>query len=345
MIQEGSLRKHFHLLNIIGLLTFGVLLSFNDTEPNLIEWPLSYLLSILILSTFLFSVRSALKGKTKFISALIGFSILHLAFTGLVEILLIRFFRFQESYALRGFSLYVQDHFRLIIDGAVWYVCYLFVFSWMKKQEQIAQLQTMNHALERDLVKADLHSLSNELNPHFLFNAMNSISMKVRLQENKEAVAMIASLNDLLRLSLSKRDDHLVSLREELDLLNKYLLVEQSRFGNSISIFLEFPESIKDYKVPRLILQPLVENAFKHGMNNDQEEMEVRIEGSEADNEISLWVYNSQVDRKTVNFATSNIGLPNIVHRLRRFYQTDFQFQSYNEKERIAFRITIPKQK
>ena len=106
---------------------------------------------------------------------------------------------------------------------------------------------------------------------------------------------------------------------------------------------MDFPESLMRVRVPRLILQPLVENAFKHGMAHQFEEMVVRIEGKAAGDHLVLSVYNSQVDQSVINFVNSNVGLPNIVHRLRRFYGTDFQFQSLSAPDGVVFKISIPR--
>lgn len=261
---------------------------------------------------------------------------------GFFEVLLTRFFRLDESYNFREFGHYLKDHLTLLPEGMLWFGVYMLLFSWIRAHVKLASLTEINQELERELGKVDLRALNQEMSPHFLFNAMNGIAMKVRMKDSTKAVNMIAALTDLLRLSLSKQHTQQVTLEEEIALLNKYLLIEQTRFGDHFSIAIDFPDAMMKWKVPRLILQPLVENAFKHGMHHQMEEMVVRVEGKEVNDHLVLSVYNSRIDHSVINFVSSNIGLPNIVHRLRRFYGTDFQFKSHSARYGVVFSITIP---
>lgn len=220
----------------------------------------------------------------------------------------------------------------------------MIVFAWIRAQLKWVSVVESNQQLDKELSKVDLKALDQEMSPHFLFNAMNGITMKVRMEQNSEAVNMIAALTDLLRLNLSKKGDYQITVQEELELLNKYLLIEKNRFGDHFKLRMDFPEEFMQAKVPRLMLQPLVENAFKHGMNHQYEEMVVRVEGKTSGEYLVLSVYNSQVDHSIINYVNSNVGLPNIVRRLRIFYGTDFQFQSLSAPDGVVFKISIPLQ-
>lgn len=319
----------------------GVILRFYRPEVSIISWPASSLLSVYLLSLILFLVQRGLNNVFRVISVLIAFSMLHWILSGFLDIILTRFFRLEEYYELQQFTDYLLDHLTRISDGALMCGAYLLVFSWIniKRKSEISQQE--KKSLEKLLDSSELTVLNTQVNPHFLFNAMNGIAMKVRLGENKLAVKMIAALNDLLRLSLSKDKDELISLGEEIVLLHQYLTIEQTRFGEDFILMEEIDDDLLSYKVPKLILQPLVENAFKHGMKNALEKMVLKLKGNVED-QLVLTVYNSQGDLQKINYANSNIGLPNVVHRLKRFFGTSFQFQSFSEKDGIAFKITIP---
>ena len=120
--------------------------------------------------------------------------------------------------------------------------------------------------LETDLAQARLRTLEAELHPHFLFNTLHAISSLVHTNPDG-ADRMISRLSDLLRLTFDRSGAPRVSLQEELEFLQKYLEIEQTRFHDRLSVHFDIDPETLDAEVPRLILQPLVENAIKHGVS------------------------------------------------------------------------------
>lgn len=267
---------------------------------------------------------------------------LHWLLSGLLEIVLTRFLRYQESYDFGQFKFYLIDHYESLLDGGIWYTLYLILFWGISLNAQMDLLNRSGEQLQKQISKTDLSRLSKEVNPHFLFNAMNSIAMKVRLNENKTAIAMISALNDLLRLSLYGENYLLIPLSEELELLEKYILIERSRFGDRFSWTTDVPAKFNNCILPRMILQPLVENAFKHGMSHGHEHMILRLEVEEVERSMSIRIFNSEVGNAKINYASSSVGLPNIVNRLRQIYKSEFQFKSFIESDGVSFQILIP---
>lgn len=120
--------------------------------------------------------------------------------------------------------------------------------------------------LESQLIEARLNALRMQLQPHFLFNALNSVSMLVRQGESATAVRMVARLSDLLRYVLDGGSDGTVPLRSEIEFVGRYLEIEQLRFGDRLHVIIDVEDSVMDTAVPGLLLQPLVENAVRHAV-------------------------------------------------------------------------------
>ncbi|MEQ8811021.1 MAG: histidine kinase [Imperialibacter sp.] len=317
---------------------------------NILFWPGAYFLSLWILSPLALYFFKSLEttGRRAFIKRHLaisaGFGILHFILTGLLIILLERFFRLPEHYNFYQSGSYFRQSWPYAVDGMLWYWSYIFIFLYLQTRERLAFEKQRSEVIQKELAASDLSVLRTELNPHFLFNAMNSIAMKVRLKENKLAVTMIASLNDLLRSVLSRQREKTVPLSEEIDLLNKYLMIESVRFGEQVEVTQDFSEDLLPAEVPQMILQPLVENAFKHGVKDSLRQQKISITGAKENDALVLTVFNTTEQMRrfdTVN-GSEGVGLPNVIHRLRRHYGTDFRFQSMSTGAGIAFRITLP---
>lgn len=317
---------------------------------DIIFWPGAYFLSLWILSPavlYFFSTtiplgRSGFLQKNSLLST--GFGLLHFLFTGLLILVLERFFRLPEHYSLSRIGDYLLSYWPYAIEGLLWYWLYtgvlLFAFNQKKLKEEKKKLQE----IEQELVASQLNMLRTELNPHFLFNAMNSIAMKVRLKENTHAVSMIAALNDLLRVVLSRKKEKMIGLKEEIEILDKYLSIEKTRFGEQVEIQLSFPEHLHKARVPQLILQPLVENAFKHGIKESLSKQVISVSAEAEENFLVLRIYNTSAAGYRVISAdyAGGIGLSNVIHRLRRLYGTNFRFQAVTLDKGVEFRISLP---
>lgn len=267
---------------------------------------------------------------------------IHLLTTGVLIVLLERFFRLDEHYTWRTFERFLVDFWHLGIEGMLWSIAYQFVFLFIHTSAKLSQEQHRVKVLKEELQSAHLKGLRHQLNPHFLFNAMNSIAMKVRLGEPKAAVVMIAALNDLLRLALATGADKHVPLSAELKLLDKYLLIEKTRFGDLVEVKQDIPSPLLCAMVPELILQPLVENAFKHGVKDGLTNQTIAITASQEDDHLVLAVYNSLPEELQLHQIPSGVGLTNIIQRLRRLYGTSFRFQCTTYQSGVSFIITIP---
>jgi len=190
--------------------------------------------------------------------------------------------------------------------------------SWRgARREQVAAA-----ALGTELAEARLEALRAQLNPHFLFNAMNSIAMLVRKQDNATAVTTIAGLSELMRSFLDDHPPQEVPLRDELAFLDRYLAVEKLRFQDRLSVRVSTDPRTLDALVPNLVLQPLVENAIKHGISRKAASGRLDIEAESSNGTLTLRVRD---DGPGPNGAGSGnlaagIGLRNIRARLAHLY-------------------------
>ena len=180
--------------------------------------------------------------------------------------------------------------------------------------------------LESQLVRARLEALRAQLNPHFLFNALNVVTMLIRRGANEDALRAVVNLSELLRSVLAAGATLEVSLRDEMALVERYLDVEQLRFRDRLTVEIAIEPAVIDARVPGLILQPLVENAIKHGIANAEGPGHVQISARHEGRRLILRVAdNGPGFPKVVNTARSGVGLPNTRERLERTYDGDFR--------------------
>ena len=197
---------------------------------------------------------------------------------------------------------------------AVLGVAHAFTFYKRSKERERRGVE-----LEAHLTQARLEALRMQLNPHFLFNTLNSIASLV-YDDPRAADAMIGSLSDLLRLSLNSSGRQEVSLREELHFLDRYLHIEQVRFGDRLRVEKDIdPESL-DAQVPILILQPLVENAVKHGLEARLAPGVIAIAASHFGNALHLQVADTGRGIPAGVALHEGVGLGNTRSRLRELY-------------------------
>ncbi|RUL62193.1 sensor histidine kinase [Dyella dinghuensis] len=177
--------------------------------------------------------------------------------------------------------------------GVLWdvLVYLLIVGGWQAVQYSHHYLasQLRLERLERNFSEARLNALRMQLDPHFLFNALNTISSLV-VNQPKLARGMIEQLGDLLRLSLESGRRQQVRLSEELEFLGHYLAIQKTRFGDSLNIVIDVSESARDVMVPSLILQPLVENAIRHGLSSRPGGGTVWVQATIDDNVLHITV-------------------------------------------------------
>ena len=183
--------------------------------------------------------------------------------------------------------------------------------------------------LTAQLSQAKLHALRMQLNPHFLFNALNSIAMLTRRNDSSRAVTMIAGLGDLLRYVLEDSPADEVTLREELGFLSRYLEIERVRFQDRLQIRLDVAEEAMDAFMPNLLLQPIVENAIRHGIARKVNQGSIEIAGRKLGDRLILQVRDDGPGLSGPG-GGGGVGLRNTRQRLEQLYGDQFSFELRN---------------
>jgi len=182
--------------------------------------------------------------------------------------------------------------------------------------------------LEASLARAKLQALRMQINPHFLFNTLNAIATFVHTAP-QTADDMITDLSELFRASLESQDEHEISLARELELLQRYLAIEQLRFGPRLKVEQLIDPEILPARVPTLILQPLVENAIRHGIEPQTGGGTITIQAARAGNQIKLLICDTGKKPSPAAATAGNrqgIGLANTRARLQQLYGAEQSF-------------------
>jgi len=196
--------------------------------------------------------------------------------------------------------------------------------------------------LQNLVVDAELETLKSQINTHFLFNSLNSIS-SLTITKPDKAQEMVIKLSDFLRYSLSHDKNEKTPLKEEFNNIRRYLDIEKIRFGKRLKFVYSIPESCFEKKIPNMILQPLIENAIKHGVYNSSEEVKIELDCYEDDNDVTIVIKNG-FNGEAVKKKGEGIGLKNIDKRLQLIYQRQGLLKTGSQNNIFTAKLTIPKE-
>ena len=205
--------------------------------------------------------------------------------------------------------------------------------------------QTMETArLSGELSRAQLAALRQQIEPHFMFNTLHSITGLVRDQQNEAAVSMIVGLSEFLRRALEDSHRSQVTLEEEVDYLKRYLDIQKVRFGDRLQVNVDIPAELRRARVPSLLLQPLVENAVKHGIAKRATGGVVRVTGARVDGKLCLRIYNDGPDLSEVGRVSgAGVGISNLRTRLAILHGNESELKlNQMEKGAVEVIVTLP---
>jgi LytS/YehU family sensor histidine kinase len=224
------------------------------------------------------------------------------------------------------------------------YITLVVIGRALELQRRYADRVMRADLLETQLSRTQLQYLESQLQPHFLFNALNTIQ-ELAHEAPESAARMLRRLRTLLSNSLERRGEDEVTLGDELAGLEPYLDIQRTRFSNWLRVDVEVPEQLRGARVPHLTLQPLVENAIRHGLSGRQAPGWIRISAARvAGNRLRLLVEDDGVGlRGEAVDAESGIGLANVVERLRQLYGRDHAFAIRNRpKGGVEVAVEVP---
>ena len=192
----------------------------------------------------------------------------------------------------------------------------------LASSERTLQLQLRESQLESDLAKAQLDALRLEIEPHFLFNTLNSIAAQIRLNENAGALSMLLRLSDLMRSTLDRTAGQYTSLGEEVAHVSRYVDLQRTRFNDRLSVVYAVDAACDAMPVPAFLLQPIVENALRHGLSPNARPGRIEIGARQDGGGLRLWVRDdgSGLPGDFDLSRDAGTGLRNISARLERIY-------------------------
>jgi len=187
------------------------------------------------------------------------------------------------------------------------------------REREAFELKVQASELAQQLTTAQLSSLKMQLQPHFLFNTLGAIMVLIQQQKTAQAEGMVEKLGDLLRLTLDDVEAQEVPLWRELEFLRLYLSIEQVRFEDRLRVRIA-PTALSEVLVPHMVLQPIVENAVRHGLGQSEEAVTIEVVATSSNGSLTLIVSDDGPGLLSPRPGRSGIGLTNIRNRLARLY-------------------------
>jgi two-component system, LytTR family, sensor kinase len=211
--------------------------------------------------------------------------------------------------------------------------------------QELREKETVAAQLETQLANAKIAALRMQLNPHFLFNTMNSISALMR-SDIESADSLLEQLSSLLRMTLERKDVQLIPLHEEIEFTETYLAMQDRRYAGRVTRTLKVDPDLHDALVPAMILQPIVENAYAHGLSKMEHGGQLSIEVREHGGHVAALITNTGPPLNNEGRESSNghgMGLNNVRNRLRLHYGADCAFSIADlDRNRVQVAISFP---
>jgi hypothetical protein len=242
----------------------------------------------------------------------------------------------------RGLNFFCWPRFgmELLIYGFVWLACAALHTQLAARRDAMRSLE-----LERQLSNAHLRALQMQLEPHFLFNTLNAVTTLMELNRREEALETLGHLNTVLKTVLRKNTPSKIPLVEELEIVESYLAIERVRFADRLRVDLNLDPNALDGLVPCFLLQPIVENAIRHGIAHCEKDGCIETSAKRIGTRMQLQVRDNGPGLKRAGLngqedAGFGVGLANTRERLSHFYQDDYELRT-GQAESGGFEVSI----
>lgn len=227
-----------------------------------------------------------------------------------------------------------------IISGIIFYIVialayYLFIY-YINLQEKVK----IESRLRMVLKETELNMLKSQINPHFLFNSLNSIS-SLTITNPEKAREMVIKLSDFLRYSVSNNSSSFTTLEQEMLNIRRYLEIEKVRFGDKLLFRFKLEGSCRSHQIPVMLLQPLFENAIKHGVYESTEQVSIEMDCAYKEGYLEITIVND-FDPHAHPRKGTGIGLQNIRERLRLLYKNDKLLRTVVDGTRFSVFLSLP---
>jgi len=321
-LQGGLTSIYQHLYLLIGsYVSWGILLPFLQGMVEFIKWK---------------KVKRLLWGAFMTIQLII----IHFLISNILyysfQLLFIKHFTLPDFEEVKSFLI------PSLLGRLVDFVMFFGLLSWVNQTKTLSENKVKLAQAEAQLQKSRLDTLKSQLNPHFLFNTLHAISSMIGFDDEK-ARDITIRISSLLRKTLKANEKTIHSLKEEIELIEEYLEIEAERFSDRLSIKKEIEERCLEIKVPTLLLQPIIENSFKHGVALVEGETNVSISVFSEHKKVKIMIVND-VDEKAKPLGHSTgIGLKNLEERLKLHYKDQYTFLHGLNGAQFFSTIILPK--
>jgi two-component system LytT family sensor kinase len=235
-----------------------------------------------------------------------------------------------------SFFRYSRDSIEQIAILLAWTAVYVAIKQWQETLDERMRADTADANAQR----ARWQMLQSQINPHFLFNTLNSL--RASIEENSEqARQMVTNLSEFLRYTLACDERQLVSLKEEVAVVADYLSIEKARFEDQLQVTYAMDSAAEEVRVPRFLLQPLVENAVKHGMITSTMPLQIEIRGWVEQKRLQIEVENSGHWSTANTTDGGGVGMTNLKERLKALYDSGYKLTVRDRDDKVRVRVTI----
>ncbi len=235
---------------------------------------------------------------------------------------------------------FISTVFFVVFLGSPLFLYQLVKELWKEAIQQVREKEVAQERLEKELLAAQLKNLQSQVNPHFLFNSLNSIAALIASDPSK-AERTVEQLASLFRYALESNHGSSIRLSDELKIIEDYLAIEKVRFGDRLTYTIALDPQLAEFPVPPLLLQPLVENAIKHGIGRREESGQITVRANLLDGKVELLVENDGPPPQMT--AGTGVGLKNLKSRGTLIYGGEFDCElGQPEPGRTRARLLLP---
>ena len=220
---------------------------------------------------------------------------------------------------------------------------WIFVYISITTKQRIKETEVTNLRLQNSLKEAQLTNLTNQLNPHFLFNTLNNIKFTVR-KDPLKSEKMITDLSDILRYSLESSGREKVQVFEEIEIVNRYINIIKVHMEERLHFENTLPENIYPTLIPPMILQILIENSIKHGIENLRHGGKIQLMAEATPQHITFKITNDVPHTEVPKTQSTGIGLRNIEQRLKLLYGNDASINANQREQEFIVTLTLPRE-